>query len=200
MYYNADLQAVEDLLINKYKAKKISFKEVTEKFPCCGIDTLGNVVEIDDSEKTISLYTEDEITARNFYCFLIDDKSILNKFTDKQTGGGFMPEKVLTVIGTSDNGKDISQLYTCFGKCYGWYVDLINLYADYIKDKVAGSFDGLFKLLSYGDGILKYLCNYQSENIEFNLHLNKITLRKSDGLIYQQSIDDQWVENLRSNL
>ena len=126
MRFFASFKRTENLLKTKYKAKEISLNEIIKLFPCCGYEN-GEIVELSAEEKTISLYTEDEITVPNYKCYLIDDKEIIKHYTNTEKTAGVTPEKVLTVLGLNLQGDKTLQLYTCFGNGFQWYNDLIKL-------------------------------------------------------------------------
>ncbi len=129
MRFFASLQSAENLLKTKYKAKEISLDEVVKLFPCYGYEN-GKIVEIPPEEQTITLYTGDEITMPNYRCYLIDDKEIIKRYTNTEKTAGIVPERILTVLGFNSQGNRTSQLYTCYGNGFQWYLDLMELSND----------------------------------------------------------------------
>ena len=61
MNYFVTATKATELLKSKYSARKIDMEKVTELFPCCGFEN-NRLVELKSEEKTIALYTDDEIT------------------------------------------------------------------------------------------------------------------------------------------
>lgn len=196
MNYFVPIKCVVNTLTDKYNAKEITLKEITELFPCIGYEN-GEYVELEPKEQTITLYTEDEITATNYLCYLIDDKSIISQYTDLENSGGIMPEKVLTVLGLNERGSDIIQLFTCFGKCYSWYNDLIELYVSELVRKINEKLPNKSNLIVCDDGLIKFKVSDKSyDRFEIDAHLNSLKLFKGRKLLGEYYLDENWIDKL----
>lgn len=200
MNYFIAAAKVAELLENKFSARKIDIKNIAEIFPCCGFED-NKLVELKPEEKTIALYTEEEITVDNYECYLIDDETVIKNSIDIRKSDGVVPQKVLNVIGLNAEKTFTLQLYTCFGKCYAWYNDLIDLYVREIIDNVNAVFGECAVLKEVNDGYIVFnVFSKRFTRIEINADLNLIRCFHNDILDLAFSLENGWIDRLKREL
>lgn len=121
--YNLSFSELDRELRKKYRAKKISFKELWDFRPACGIDDTGNQVELSDEEKTVELFTEGEISSENIACYVIEDQAVLQKYFSNPLPS---PPKDIVLVVELDKELNAMVDYYCHTSYFGGIFEYIS--------------------------------------------------------------------------
>lgn len=121
--YNLSFSELDRELRKKYRAKKISFKELWDFRPACGIDDAGNQVELSDEEKTVELFTEGEISSENIACYVIEDQAVLQKYFSNPLSS---PPKDIVLVVELDKELNAMVDYYCHTSYFGGIFEFIS--------------------------------------------------------------------------
>ena len=121
--YNLSFSELDRELRKKYRAKKISFKELWDFRPACGIDDTGNQVELSDEEKTVELFTEGEISSGNISCYVIDNRAVLQKYFRSPLSS---PQGNIVLGVEFDKEMNVVLDYYCHTSYFGGIFDYIS--------------------------------------------------------------------------